>query len=135
MKFKDLSYTFHTEKIKECVEFYTQYLGAKVSFDACWYVSVHLQSDVNPYLYISFQGSNGEMVRNTFSGGMTINLMLDDVDAAYEKLKQAGLTFFEEITDHEWGDRAFSVLDPIGNIVYIYSVRELHDKYKSAVKE
>ena len=40
----------------------------------------------------------------------------------------------EKITDHEWGERAFSLLDPIVNLVYIYSERELHEKYKDAVK-
>lgn len=134
MKFKDASFTFHTNKLRACVDFYTQYLGAKLSFDAEWYVSIHLQSDVNPFLYISFQQCDQEMNDN-FTGGVTINMMLDDVDAAYEQIKQTGLPIHEDIADHEWGDRAFSVKDPIGNTVYIYSPRELHEKYKSAVKE
>ncbi len=135
MKFNDLSVTFHTDKIKECVDFYTKYLGATLSFDAGWYVSVHLQSDANPAMYLSFQSCNTDMKRITFSGGITLNFMVDDVDAFWAQLSQEGLEFVEEIADHEWGDRAFSLYDPIGNLVYIYSERPLHPKYKDAVKE
>ncbi|WP_298647983.1 VOC family protein [uncultured Proteiniphilum sp.] len=135
MKLKDLSITFHTEKIKECVDFYSKYLRAKVSFDTGWYVSIHLQSDINPYIYISFQGNpDGRAVKNLFTGGITLNLMVEDVDACWEKLRQTDITFVEEITDHEWGNRAFSLYDPIGNLVYVYSERPLHEKYKDAVK-
>lgn len=135
MKFKDLSITFHTDKIKECVDFYSKYLNAKVTFDAGWYVILSLESDNPAPLTLSFQGSNNDMLRDEFLGGITINLMLSDVDAAYAYIKQLGLPFVEKITDHEWGDRAFSVKDPIGNLIYIYSERQLHEKYKDAVKE
>ncbi len=135
MKIKDLSITFHTDKMKECVDFYSNYFQAKVSFDAGWYVSIHLQSDMNPPIYLSFQGSHGEMNRNTFSGGISLNLMVEDVDACWKQLQQYELMFVEEITDHEWGDRAFSLYDPIGNLVYVYSERPIHEKYKEAVKK
>ncbi|MCD7899837.1 MAG: VOC family protein [Bacteroides sp.] len=133
MKIKDLSITFHTEKIKECVDFYSKYLQAKLIFDAGWYVSIRLESD-HP-IYLSFQGCDGGVEANTFAGGVTLNLMVEDVDTCYQSFQETGALFVEEITDHEWGDRAFSLLDPIGNVVYIYSPRELHDKYKEAVKE
>ncbi|MDR2038447.1 MAG: VOC family protein [Bacteroidales bacterium] len=134
MKFKDLSITFHTDKIKECVDFYSKYFQTTVAFDAGWYVMVRLGSDNTVPMYLSFQGSD-ELTRDTFAGGITLNMMVEDVDACYEQLNRTDIVFFEEITDHEWGDRAFSVKDPIGNLVYIYSERELADKYKDAVKE
>lgn len=136
MKLRDLSITFHTDKIAACVDFYTKYFQAKVSFDAGWYVSIHLQSDVNPHIFLSFQGSPDDTeVKNSFTGGTTLNLMVEDVDACWEQLQLYELSFAEEITDHEWGDRAFSLYDPIGNLVYVYSERPLHEKYKDAVKE
>lgn len=135
MKIKDLSITFHTNKIKECVDFYSKYFQTKVAFDAGWYVMIRLESDNVTPIYLSFQGGIEEMPRDSFTGGMTLNLMSEDVDACYEQLKLTDISFFEEITDHEWGDRAFSVKDPIGNLVYVYSERELHEKYKDAVKE
>ncbi|WP_178795133.1 VOC family protein [Bacteroidaceae bacterium] len=133
MKFNDLSITFHTDKIKECVDFYSKYFQAKVVFDADWYVSIRMESD-HP-MFLSFQGCYGEMKRNTFAGGITLNLMVEDVDACYKQIQQTEVPLVEEIADHEWGDRAFSLYDPIGNLLYIYSVRPLHEKYKNAVKE
>lgn len=135
MKFNDLSITFHTDKIKECVDFYGKYFNTKVTFDADWYVSIRLESDNPTPIYLSFQGCNEDMIQDNFSGGITLNLMVDDVDACYNELQQTDITFFEDVTDHEWGDRAFSVKDPIGNLVYVFSERPLHEKYNSAVKE
>lgn len=135
MKIREFSITFHTNKIKECVDFYGKYFQAIVTFDAGWYVSIRFDSDPSKPIYLSFQGCNEEMIKESLTVGVTLNLMTEDVDACYERLKQKGISFSEEITDHEWGDRAFSVKDPIGNIVYVYSERELHEKYKNAVKE
>ena len=50
-------------------------------------------------------------------------------------LKQAGISFIEDIMDHEWGDRAFRIKDPIGNLLYTYSERQIADIYKDAIKE
>lgn len=134
MKFKDLSVTFHTDKITECVDYYIKYFHAKMVFDAGWYVTVRLERDKNSPIFISFQSSE-KITRNNFTGGVTLNLLTGDVDAYYRELKKSGILFLEEITDHTWGDRAFSVQDPIGNIVYIYSEREMDDEYKPAIKE
>lgn len=117
------------------MEFYCSYFQAKVAFDADWYVMIRLESEETAPLYLSFQGRNGEMERKTFAGGLSLNLRVEDVDLCYGQLLKTGITFAEEITDHEWGDRAFSLYDPIGNLLYMYSKRPLHEKYKEAVKE
>jgi uncharacterized glyoxalase superfamily protein PhnB len=137
MKIKDLSITFHTDKIKECVDFYTENFHATVSFDSGWYVSIRLQSDANSHIYLSFQSSldGNTDVKNPFAGGATLNLIVEDVDAWWEQLQGKGLSFIAEIADYEWGDRAFTLHDPIGNVVYVYSSRPFHEKYKDAVKD
>lgn len=134
MKFKDLSITFHTDKIKDCVDFYRKYFQAKVIFDASWYVVISFDTDSATSIILSFQQSCSEKSNDIFSGATTLNLLVEEVDACYEKVKLLGPVFVEDITDHEWGDRAFSFQDPIGNLLYIYSERPLHDKYKEAVK-
>ena len=69
-----------------------------------------------------------------FTGGLTLNLNVADVDAEYARLKSAGIDFCDEIADHEWGDRSFSVKDPIGNVLCVYSPREISPEYQKAVK-
>jgi len=137
MRLKDLSITFHTDKTKECVEFYKKHFGAKVTFDdGEWYVVIQLETEPNASpVYLSFQGDNEIYQREHFSGGLSLNIMVEDVDACYQSIHEGGMPLSEDITDHEWGDRAFSFYDPIGNLLYIYSERPLHEKYKDAVKE
>ncbi|NDV68734.1 VOC family protein [Dysgonomonas sp. 25] len=134
MKFKDLSTTFHTTKIAECKEFYLKYFDVKVTFDCDWYVTIHFDSEVNPYIFLSFMAPPCDMDPKEAAGGVTLNLMVDDVDAEYNKLKQTDIAILDAIADHEWGDRSFTVADPIGNILYIYSPREMAEKYKDALK-
>lgn len=134
MKLTDLSVTFHTSKVRECADFYVRYLGAEVAFDAGWYISVRFKSDVNSCMFLSFQDAV-RTGRKEAQGTTSLNMMVDDVDAEYEKMKRMGIAFEEEITDHTWGDRAFSMLDPIGNVVYIYSERPIGDEYQDAVKQ
>lgn len=135
MKFNDLSITFHTDKIKESVDFYVRHFDVKVTFDCEWYVTIQIQSDVNPYLFLSFMKPEYGVAGVIFSGGLTLNLNVTDVDAEYAKMQQEGIAFIEEIADHEWGDRAFSVKDPLGNTLYIYSPRAISAEYQKAVKE
>ncbi len=62
--------------------------------------------------------------------GVMLNFKVDDVDSEYARLSQSGLTVAMPLEDHPWGDRGFSVTDPIGNSVYIYSDREPSDEFK-----
>ncbi|WP_195375298.1 MULTISPECIES: VOC family protein [Parabacteroides] len=137
MKFKDLSITFHTDKMKECIDFYCTHFQATITFDdGEWYVVIRLQSDNNTQpLFLSFQGPNNIYEREDFTGGVSLNLKTENVEECYRQIKRAGIPFVEEITDHEWGDRAFSIKDPIGNLLYIYSDRPIADKYRDAVKD
>ncbi len=73
--------------------------------------------------------------KTTFGGaGVILNFKVDDVDAEYSRLIEAGLQTAMPFEDHPWGDRGFSVIDPIGNSVYIYSDREPSDEFKQYFK-
>jgi hypothetical protein len=50
------------------------------------------------------------------------NVLPIDVAAEYTRLAEAGLQTVMPPEDHPWSDKSFSVLDPLGNSVYIYSV-------------
>ena len=43
----------------------------------------------------------------------------DDLDAAFEKLREAGAEIVQEPTDQPWGTRDFAVRDPSGNLLRI----------------
>jgi len=59
-----------------------------------------------------------------------LNFKVDDVDTEHARLTNEGLQIAMPLEDHPWGDRGFSVIDPIGNSVYVYSDREPSDEFK-----
>ena len=77
---------------------------------------------------IQFMEPQGEMP--TYTGtGITLNFQVNDVDAEHKRLMDAGLQEAMPLEDHPWGDRGFSVIDPIGTSVYIYSDREPSEEF------
>ena len=131
METSELSTCFCTNDIEACSEFYKQYFAAKVIFDCGWYVNLRIGED-GPS--IQFMQPQNDMP--VFSGkGITLNFRVDDVDAEHTRLTEAGLGNAMPLEDHPWGDRGFSVIDPIGNSVYIYSDREPSDEFRQYYKE
>jgi catechol 2,3-dioxygenase-like lactoylglutathione lyase family enzyme len=54
--------------------------------------------------------------------GLEIAYEVDDVDAWYRRIQQKGLPIESELTDKPWGHRSFSVTDPDGVKVVLYSI-------------
>jgi|SRR6185437_12325521 len=48
-----------------------------------------------------------------------VNFHTDDVDAAFEKVRDTGVEIVQEPTDQFWGTRDFALRDPSGNLVRI----------------
>ncbi|WP_087019584.1 VOC family protein [Thaumasiovibrio subtropicus] len=129
MKTNHLSTCFCTSEVDACRDFYIQHFAAKAVFDCGWYVVLKIDGDGPEVCFIQPQGNMA-----TFSGtGVMLNFEVDDVDAEYMRLTEAGLPIAMPLEDHPWGDRGFSVLDPIGNAVYIYSNREVSEEFKPFV--
>jgi predicted enzyme related to lactoylglutathione lyase len=51
--------------------------------------------------------------------GLLIVLVVDDIDAEYERLTAAGTAILTPIETEEWGERYFQVEDPNGVIVQL----------------
>lgn len=48
-----------------------------------------------------------------------IHFHSDDLDAAFEKVRDSGAEIVQEPTDQPWGTRDFAVRDPSGNLIRI----------------
>jgi PhnB protein len=74
-----------------------------------------------------YMGDPGEQYRNPKEVGETfgIYVLVDDVDAHYEKAKAAGAEITEEPVDQEYGHRRYSARDPEG----------VHWYFAAAIKE
>ena len=126
MKTNELSTCFCTTKVDECREFYLEHFASKTVFDCGWYVTLKINQDGPEVSFI--QPQEGMTI---FGGaGVILNFKVDDVDSEYSRLSKTGLTVAMPLEDHPWGDRGFSVIDPIGNSVYIYSDRDPSDEFK-----
>jgi uncharacterized glyoxalase superfamily protein PhnB len=125
MNINQLSSCFCTTDVSACRDFYRKYLGARITFDCDWYVDMEIGTQGSS---IQFMEPQGDM--STYEGaGVTLNISVNDVDAEYKRLMADGLSEDMPLANHPWGDRGFSVLDPIGNSIYIYSDREPSVEY------
>jgi len=131
MKTTELSTCFITRNTDGCRSFYKRHFSAKAVFDCGWYVNLRIAGDGPSIQFMQPQEGMQE-----FAGtGVMLNFKVDDVDAEYARLTGAGLQAAMPIEDHPWGDRGFSVIDPIGNSVYIYSDREPSDDFRQSYKD
>ena len=48
-----------------------------------------------------------------YSGGMRVEVQVEDVDAEHERLRQLGIAV-SDLGDQPWGERNFSFVDPDG---------------------
>jgi len=70
---------------------------------------------------VIYLGDPGEQYRNPKALGQEtvgIYVLVDDVDALYERARAAGAEIREEPTDQEYGDRRFTARDPEGHYWY-----------------
>lgn len=130
MQTKELSTCFCTDQVDACRDFYQQHFAARIEFDCGWYLSLVIGGN-GPS--IQFMAPQEEMpIYN--NNGVVLNFKVDDVDAEHNRLVAAGITVVMPLEDHPWGDRGFSIVDPIGVSLYIYSDREPSEEFKQYCK-
>lgn len=110
-------------------EFYVKVFDAKVQFDCGWYVVLK----VGQAEFSMMTPQTDDAV--PFDGaGLIYNFEVGDVDYEYARLTESGLEVVMPLEDHPWGDRGFSINDPNGISLYIYSVREPDESFKPYIK-
>lgn len=107
-----------TEDVPRLVEFYTNILGTTFSGD-----EVHSEAQMDgAHLAIYSRTASNEQMKFGLSavygtGNVTLMFKVDDVDAAYARVRPLVSRFITEPTTYPWGARAFHFFDPDGNIV------------------
>ncbi|MEO1053414.1 MAG: VOC family protein [Bacteroidota bacterium] len=119
-------FTYFTNKYKETCEFYTEQLelNCELSWDrsehdkgALFNAGVglievlHLPDDEALY-------NSGLDYRKPEGAFMVIQVW--NVDERFEKYRDKGATFKQEVTTQPWGHRSFSVTDPNGVVLFFY---------------
>lgn len=127
MKIKRIDTTISTEKLQESKEFYMKHFDFKLVYESSWYIELLSPSLEVGVSFTLPQREEGEF----FNGkGLILSFEVDDVDAEYERLKQAGLNIYQELQDKPWGERSFVVDDPAKVHIYIYKTIPATPEYQ-----
>ena len=111
------------ENVVETATFYRDHFGFNATFEADWYV--HLQSATDPAVNLAVLDCRHETVPEAFRKpvqGLLINFEVDDVDAEYARLNDAGLPILQALKSENFGQRHFITHDPAGVMIDVIMV-------------
>lgn len=113
------------DEIPPSRHFYEQLLGQKVKFD--FGQNVTFEGDFSIHLKPHFQSSLGDVTqypvtKKAHNGELYFET--DEVEAIYQRLKQAAVDFIHVIQEQPWGQRVMRLYDPDGYIVEIGETME-----------
>ncbi|HWK57251.1 MAG TPA: VOC family protein [Parapedobacter sp.] len=103
-----------TEDIDAAQRFYGEILSLEIVMDLTFIRTYGNDSTMRVQISFASEGGSGTPVPD-------ISIEVDDVDAIYGKMQEAGFSVIYGIVDEPWGVRRFYVKDPFGKTVNILS--------------
>lgn len=107
-----------TDDVAATKAFYVDNFRFSVSFDADWYC--HLQSRESPMVNLAILKADHDTIpaqgRGTVAG-LILNFEVEDVDAEFQRARDAGLPILKTLTDEAFGQRHFITCDPNGVLI------------------
>jgi len=110
---------FITRNLQECKAFYEQYFGFEVIYEVEWFVLLSKGPYELAFMQPELPGQH-RLFQPVFSQGIWLAMEVDDVDAEFQHLSEAGAPIVTEPKNEAWGDRHFVVEDPNGMGVDVY---------------
>lgn len=114
MNVKRIVANIATRDIASAKRFYGDVLGLELLMDHGWFATYGSQTKMSVQIGIGSQGGSDTPVPD-------LSIEVDDVDAALERMQQAGIAIEYGPADEPWGVRRFYVRDPFGKLVNILS--------------
>ncbi|PRD45255.1 glyoxalase [Phyllobacterium phragmitis] len=114
MKVKRIVANIATADIAAAKPFYRDVLGLDLLMDHGWIETYGSREAMSVQISFATQGGSGTPVPD-------LSIEVDDVDAALERMRQAGFAIEYGPADEPWGVRRFYVRDPFGRLVNILS--------------
>jgi len=102
----------YSDNISKARTFYQDVLGLDLLMDHGWIATYGLDQEMKVQISIASQGGSGTPTPD-------LSIEVDDVDIAYERIKEAGFQIEYGLTNEPWGVRRFFVRDPFGKLVNI----------------
>jgi catechol 2,3-dioxygenase-like lactoylglutathione lyase family enzyme len=120
-----------TNDVRGSKDFYTTHFPFEVTFDAGWYVSLKAKQEF-PFELALLEPDHATIpagFRVPLNGGLILNFEVDDADAEYARLTDAGLPIHMEIRSEKFGQRHFITSDPNGILIDIIQVIPASEDY------
>lgn len=124
MKVTSLYPVVCTNNVAESKAFYLDNFPFEVTFEVDWYVSLRSEGE-RPFelaLLDHLHETIPERFRRAFSGGLLINIEVEDVDSVYGSFLDAGLPIHLELRSEDFGQRHFITSDPNGVLIDVIKI-------------
>jgi catechol 2,3-dioxygenase-like lactoylglutathione lyase family enzyme len=112
MKVKRIVANIDTQDMAAAERFYKDLLGLDLLMDRGWLVTYGSRERMSVQISVASQGGSGTPTPD-------LSIEVDDVDAALERMRKAGLPIEYGPVDEPWGVRRFYVRDPFGKLINI----------------
>jgi catechol 2,3-dioxygenase-like lactoylglutathione lyase family enzyme len=112
MKVKRIVADIHTPDIAAAKRFYEDVLGLELLMDHGWIATYGSRDKMSIQISFASQGGSGTPTPD-------LSIEVDDLQAAYERMKRAGFPIEYGPVDEPWGVRRFFVRDPFGKLINI----------------
>jgi catechol 2,3-dioxygenase-like lactoylglutathione lyase family enzyme len=116
MKVKRIVANIDAPDIAAGRRFYQEVLGLELLMDLGWIATYGTDGKMMVQLSIMSEGGSGTPTPD-------LSIEVDDVEAALERMKGAGIPIEYGPADEPWGVRRFYVRDPFGKLVNILAHR------------
>lgn len=114
MKVKRIVANIHTENIAEARKFYSEILGLDTLMDLGWIRTYGNGHNMQVQISFAHEGGSGTPTPD-------ISIEVDDVDAAFFQMQEAGFEIEYGPAIEPWGVYRFYVRDPFNKLVNILS--------------
>ncbi|MBN8940309.1 MAG: VOC family protein [Rhizobiales bacterium] len=112
MKVKRIVANIATADVAAARRFYQDLLGLDLLMDHGWIATYGADRPMNVQVSFASQGGSGTPVPD-------LSIEVDDLDAALDRMRGAGVPIVYGPADEPWGVRRFYVRDPLGKLVNI----------------
>ncbi|MBP2238419.1 catechol 2,3-dioxygenase-like lactoylglutathione lyase family enzyme [Sinorhizobium kostiense] len=112
MQVKRIMAIIAAEDVRAAERFYRDILGLDVLMDHGWIRTYGSSQKMSVQISIASEGGSGTPVPD-------LSIEVDDLDAALQRMKEAGVAIEYGPADEPWGVRRFYVRDPFGRLINI----------------
>ena len=116
MKVKRIVANIGTQDVAKARLFYQDVLGLDLLMDQGWIQTFGSETAMSVQVSVASEGGSGTPVPD-------LSIEVDDVDAAFDRMKNAGFPIEYGPANEPWGVRRFYVRDPFGKLVNVLAHR------------